>query len=194
MQRPLQIAFHGVPHSAAVESSIREHTDKLEAHHPRMTSCRVVVEAPHRHHKRNRSYCVRVDVAMPGKDAIARSDPAQGPEHDDVYVAIRDAFEATDRALKERARRRHHYLGNQRRQPHAWVVHLEPDLEFGRLETPDGREVYFHRNSVIGGIDHLTTGDEVGFSETQGREGPQASAVALIGANGHHQDVQARRS
>jgi cold shock CspA family protein len=65
--------------------------------------------------------------------------------------------------------------------PQGRVVRLFPEDGFGFLEAPDGREVYFHRNSVLEGFDSLEVGSEVRFAEEQGIEGPQASTVSLVG-------------
>jgi cold shock CspA family protein len=54
--------------------------------------------------------------------------------------------------------------------------------EFGFLRTSDGREIYFHRNSVLdGGFDKLRPGTAVTFVEEQGEQGPQASTVHVTG-------------
>jgi cold shock CspA family protein len=66
--------------------------------------------------------------------------------------------------------------------PHARVAKLFPEEGYGFLETPDGREVYFHRNSVKdSGFDRLEIGTEVRFAEESGEQGPQASAVIIVG-------------
>ena len=53
--------------------------------------------------------------------------------------------------------------------------------DFGRILTPDGREIYFHRNSLLNGnFDKLEVGDEVRFSEEMGDQGPHASTVHLV--------------
>ena len=57
----------------------------------------------------------------------------------------------------------------------------------GFIETPDGREIYFHRNSVLDGdFDRLTVGSEVRFVEEPGEKGAQATTVRMIGK--HHLD------
>ncbi len=53
------------------------------------------------------------------------------------------------------------------------------------IETSDGREIYFHRISVVdNNFDNLAEGDSVHFSEEMGDEGPQASTVHIEGK--HH--------
>jgi cold shock CspA family protein len=65
------------------------------------------------------------------------------------------------------------------------VSKLFPDEGYGFLETPDGREVYFHRNSVLGAdFDRLSIGTEVRFAEEEGEKGLQASTVTVVGK--HH--------
>ena len=50
------------------------------------------------------------------------------------------------------------------------------------LETADGREVYFHLNSVLDdSFDRLTVESEVRFVEEMGEKDPQASTVHLVG-------------
>jgi cold shock CspA family protein len=57
-------------------------------------------------------------------------------------------------------------------------------MDYGIIETAEHREIYFHRNSVLGSdFDNLETGCEVRFVETEGDEGPQASSVQTVGKN-----------
>jgi cold shock CspA family protein len=74
------------------------------------------------------------------------------------------------------------------RPPQARVTRLYPEEGYGFLTTPGGREIYFHRASVLnGGFDRLTIGSEVRFTEEPGEEGPQASSVQIVGHWGHHE-------
>ncbi len=59
---------------------------------------------------------------------------------------------------------------------------IDPLGEFGFIEASDGREIYFHRNSVLnGGFADLSVGARVTFAEEMGDKGPQASTVKLMG-------------
>jgi len=69
---------------------------------------------------------------------------------------------------------------------HGRITFLDVEKEWGWLEPDDGRRIYFHRNSVLGGVDGLAVGDEVRFTEEDGVEGPQASTVDPIGVHGKH--------
>lgn len=106
MPLPLQITFRGMEPSPAVEWRIREKAVKLERFCDRIAGLRVVVDAPHRRHSKGRLYTVRVDLTVPGREILARKGVSQNHAHEDVHVAIRDAFNAAARQLENGARRR----------------------------------------------------------------------------------------
>ncbi|HEX7480328.1 MAG TPA: HPF/RaiA family ribosome-associated protein [Polyangiales bacterium] len=105
MQIPLEVAFKNVERSDAVEARIREKAQKLERFAEQITSCRVVVEAPHHHQHHGHTYDVRIDIHIPGQELVVSGDGSKNPAHADVYVAIRDAFDAAVRQLDDRAQR-----------------------------------------------------------------------------------------
>lgn len=99
MQVPLQIIVRNIPHSAALDARIRDKAAKLEEFDPRITSCRVVVEESSRHRQQSRQFSVRIDLRAPGREIVVNR------EHDeDVYVALRDAFDAARRQLEDAVR------------------------------------------------------------------------------------------
>lgn len=100
MQIPLQVTLKDMPQSDAVESRIREKTEKLSRFYDRIMSCRVVVETPQRHQHQGKLYSVRIDLTVPGAELVANR-----AQDEDVYVAIRDAFVAITRQLEDFARR-----------------------------------------------------------------------------------------
>ena len=100
MQAPLQIAFHGLNASDELEQHIRNKADKLDEFFSRITSCHVVVETPHKHHHQGRQYGVRLNISVPGHEIVINRD-----HHEDVYVALRDAFDAAKRQLEDYARK-----------------------------------------------------------------------------------------
>src|SRR4030067_658036 len=117
-------------------------------------------------------------MPVPGSELVVKREP-----HEDLYVAIRDAFDAARRQLEEHVRRQREAPKTEtaREAPaYARVARLLSAQDHGFLETHDGREVYFHRNSVLnGGFDRLKVGVEVRYTEELGEKGPQASTVAL---------------
>lgn len=174
-----------MPPSEALENHIREKAEKLDLFHDNLTSCRVIVEAPHRHHRKGKLYHVRIDITVPGGELVINREPSKRAAHKDVYVAIRDAFGAARRKLQDYRRRQRRDVKAHDPQPHACVTKLFPDENYGFLETFDGREIYFHRNSVLEpGFDRLQEGMTVYYAEEQGEKGPQASTVKFAGKHG----------
>jgi cold shock CspA family protein len=186
MKLPLEIAFHNLPHSEALEAEVRSKADKLDEFCSQIMRCRVVVEIPHQHHKHGNFYQVRIDLTVPSEEiAINREAPEHAP-YQDVHVAIRDAFDAARRKLEDYVRRHRRDVKTHEPPPHAKVRQLHPEEDYGFLETPDGREIYFHRNSVLHGrFDDLQVGTEVAFVEEPGKKGPQASTVSIVGRHHH---------
>jgi cold shock CspA family protein/ribosome-associated translation inhibitor RaiA len=185
MKLPLQITFRGLPHSDAVEGNIREKAEKLDQFFPQIMSCRVVVESHHKHHHQGNLFHIRIDLTVPGHEIVVSRDRQKHQAHEDVYVAIRDAFDAARRQLEDYARTLRGDVKAHAVPEHGRIIELVPAEDFGRIQTSDGRLVYFHRNSVLGAdFDALAEGDEVRFAEEQGEKGPQASTVHLTGK--HH--------
>jgi cold shock CspA family protein/ribosome-associated translation inhibitor RaiA len=186
MQVPLQIVFEHIGHSDALEAAVRKEAQRLEHFHDRITSARVVIARPqHRHHKGD-TYCVRIHVAVPGGKHIDISrDPAATGRHEDAHVTIRDAFDAAGRQLQDQIRKLEGEVKAHATPPHGTIASLVPERDHGFIATSDGREVYFHRNSVAGTqFEQLKIGQEVRYSESVGDKGPQATSVRLVGK--HH--------
>lgn len=101
METPLQITMHNVPRSDALEARIRESAAKLELFHSRITSCRVTIDQPERHHHQGRQFGVRIDVRAPGHEEVVST----LKHHEDVYVALRDAFDSARRQLEDVVRK-----------------------------------------------------------------------------------------
>lgn len=185
MEVPLNVHFKNMEPSPAVESAVRERVAKLERFADHIISCRVTIEAPHRHHRKGKLFTVMIDVRVPRGEIVASRAPDAHHAHEDVYVALRDAFKAVQRQLKSHVRVSRGKVKNHEVPPHGRVVALKSDQDYGLIETADGRQVYFHRNSVINAdFDRLDLGSEVRFNEEMGDQGPQASSVQVVGK--HH--------
>ena len=104
MKVPAQITFKDIDHSDAIESRVRDKIAKLETYSDRITSCRVVIAAPHRHRHKGKIYDVRIDLTLPGEEIAVAHEGPENHAHEDVYVAIRDSFEAARRQLKRHIR------------------------------------------------------------------------------------------
>lgn len=117
-----QITFRHMLPSDAVLSRIIDRVAQLTKLHPRIMSCRIDVHAPDRHHSRRRLFNIRIDLKVPRRDIVVNRNPTPRQEHKDIYVAIRDAFDALERRLKDTTRRRRgdikaHSKGEPRKPP-----------------------------------------------------------------------------
>ena len=100
MQIPLQITIRDIEQSEALGTHIRSKAKKLDEFFNHIMSCRVVVEMPHKHHQQGKQFSVRIDIGVPGSEIVVNRDHAE-----DVYVALRDAFDAAERQVQEYARK-----------------------------------------------------------------------------------------
>ena len=180
MQGNLQITFRDMPPSEALEARIREKVAKLEQFHPNITSCRVTVEEAHRHQQQGRHFGVRVEVRVPGHDAIV----SRFHHHEDPYVALRDAFGAPRRPGGEPRREPRREVKTHATPQHGKVARLMAEEGFGFIEAADGREFYFSRDNVVHpSFEQLGPGVDVQFFEELAGEGSQARRVS---AGRHH--------
>jgi ribosome-associated translation inhibitor RaiA len=99
---PVQITFRHMETSAAVETRVRELANHLGVFSDKITSCRVVVDSPHRHQHQGKVFNVKVQLALPGEDVVVDMERPDRPGHEDVYVVLRDAFDAAKRQLQQR--------------------------------------------------------------------------------------------
>ncbi len=187
MQIPVQVTFRNMDPSEALEANVRGKAEKLERYFDRVVSCRVVVESPHRRHHKGKLYNVRIDIGVPGKEIVVNHSGPKNHAHEDVYVAVRDAFKSAARRLEDHARKMRGEVKSHEVPPHGKVARLFSYEGYGFVAMSDGREIYFHKNSVVaGGFDRLEVGHEVRVTVAEGEsaEGPQASTVTPIGK--HH--------
>lgn len=170
----LQIKTNDVFLTPEVEGLIQERADHLASFYDRIQSAKLVVEGPTGHHRKGGPFDVRIDLNVPGAVLAVTKQRA-----DDLRVAVRSAFDAAGRQLEDFARKQRPDLSLPVSPPRGRIVRLFNDDGFGFLQAEDGHEVYFHRNSVLGGAwDTLAVGMEVRFAEEPGEKGPQASSVS----------------
>ena len=199
MQSPLQITFRNLTPSATIEEWVRTEADKLDSFYSRVMGCRVVIEVPHRHHRKGSPYHIRIDLTVPGEEIVVKREPNLSHRarqlgetgikkhlevktpHKNLRAAINDAFRAAGRRLQDYARRQR---GDVKSHPSLQVARVGKILKeqgYGFLTSDDGRGIYFHKNSVLNGaFSHLKVGTRVSFVEELGEKGPQASTVRTI--------------
>ena len=182
MQRPLKITSRDFPLSEAVETEIREKASALENYYERLSGCEVTVQAPAiKHHRKGGPFLVGIRLTVPGKElAVDRQ------AEEELSQAIREAFDAARRQLEDYVRELRGAVKTHEASALGRVARLEPELDYGIIETADNREIYFHRNSVLGAdFDTLEIGAKVRFVEEEGEQGPQASTVVVTKVASH---------
>jgi ribosomal subunit interface protein len=179
MQSPVQVTFRDISPSEAVSAHVEKRAAKLDTFFDRITSCHVVVEAPNHQHKHGPRYHVRIDLHVPGKELVVTKNPEERKE--ELHAAVDDAFTDAERVLEEYARQLHAPGKTHLKPPHGLVTKMFVDRGYGFIEGDDGREIYFHRNSVLGApFEKLHVGAKVRFAEEDGDKGPQASTVHVV--------------
>jgi cold shock CspA family protein len=182
MSFPLHLSFRNMAPSAAIEEVIRQKARKLDVFTDHILWCRVVVERVGNLRQHGSLYELRIDLATPGQEIVVQRELKRDSENKDFHVEIREAFDSARRQLEAHAHRRRRDVKTHEEAPHGKVSQLFPDEDYGFLETMEGREIYFHRHSLVNGdFDHLEVGREVAFVEQEGTQGPQASTVRIIG-------------
>lgn len=177
---PIQITCQDFPISDSIRHEVRNYAGHLEYLYGRIIRCELFIRMPHRHKQKGRIFHVTIRLHMPGPDVVASRELEEDAAHEVLHIALADGFRAVERRLEEQARRMRGEVKRRMVQPRGRVVWLDVEGEFGFLETEDGQEVYFHRNSVIGDPSRIRVGSKVRFHLEDGDNGPQASSLHLI--------------
>jgi cold shock CspA family protein len=185
MQTAVEIDFQGLNADSALRRLVEKHVATMEERFGEFAWCRVVIKAPSDHHRNGAPYDVNIHILLHrGRDVDIGRATADDVRRADPVFAVNDAFRRALRRLQERARRRRGEVKSHNGLSVATVKSINGH-DFGFLETADGREIYFHRNSVLNdGFVQLAPGARVTYCEETGLKGPQASTVKLLGKHG----------
>lgn len=100
MNSAFQVVFHNIDQSSALTDVVNKRVSKLRRFSNAILGGRVVLDCPHRNHHKGKVYAVSLDIHMPSREVHVKQDQHDKPAHQDLYVAIRDAFNAAERQLK----------------------------------------------------------------------------------------------
>jgi len=181
MDTPLEIAFHNIESSDALEQKIRDRVDRMHRFFHHINSVRVAVEAPHRSQVNAQEFHVRIVARVPDDELVVSRDPGDRWTHHDAFLAVRDAFEAMEKQLEAHSQKVRGDVKHHPMPPQGRVRRLFPD--YGFIATTDHREIYFHRNALVDAdFDSLKEGTPVELTVVYGEspEGPQATTVRPI--------------
>lgn len=183
METPIEVDFQGMDANPPMRESILERVAMLEQRFGRITAGRVVVIGPTTRHQSGGIYEIHIRLSLPdGREVNIARTPQDDERHANPDYAINDAFKRARRQLQDRVRKLRGKIKTHEGEPSGAVARIDADGGFGFIETSDGRDIYFHRNSVLkDGFSRLQIGTRVTFSEEEGEKGPQASTVRIAG-------------
>ncbi len=133
MSTPISITFSKTRSTPWLAAEIESRVKRLCATCTDVQSCRVVVDIPHRRHRRGNRFRIRIELSVPGEDlAVTRdanvhatvkdSDEATWRKrhdveavHRDIRLVLTDAFDAARRQLRDYAQLRRGEVKRHRR-------------------------------------------------------------------------------
>jgi len=171
----LQVEGRNVTVRKAWQEKIENEKERLLRHHPGLIhNLRVAIEGT-THHKEG-GYEVRVIASVPNDTVVVKR------KGEKVRALLGDAFDTLGYQLKELQRKRRQtnkvQEGAVSSASEGVIKKIFPNEEYGFIATPDGREIYFHENSLKElAFDEINEGDVVNFGEGEGDKGPCAAWV-----------------
>lgn len=100
MTNDIQIVFHSIDQTDALTEAVAKRIDKLERYCDQIINGRVVLDSPHNHHHKGKVYSVSIEIHTPQIEVRVNQEQHDKQAHEDLYVAIRDAFNVAERQLR----------------------------------------------------------------------------------------------
>ncbi|MBE9055067.1 MULTISPECIES: HPF/RaiA family ribosome-associated protein [Sphaerospermopsis] len=181
-----EITYRNLDKSEAIDNLVHEKIAKLENICNYINSCHIAIEKIHDRPRSGSPYRVRIDLTVPpGHELAAEKNPGEGVQYQPLDAVVRETFDAMRQQLVKltQLQRASEQSGRyeEAQESTGLVTKLFREDGYGFLKTLDGREIYFHQNSVLHHeFDRLEIGTGVHFSLEDGEEGPQASTVKIV--------------
>ena len=191
MQVPLEITCKGFDLTPKLRDVVEKYASRLDKVCDHVISCRLIAEHPHDRPEGGNEFRITLLIRMPpNHEVVVKRSTTEGREPEALPKVIRDVFQSAARQCREISRLQRNQVKRHPEQETAGiVVRLAPEDDYGFLRALDGRDVYFHRNSVLNGdFNRMTIGTGVRYMEEAGEEGPQATTVAIVDKPGVHRD------
>jgi cold shock CspA family protein/ribosome-associated translation inhibitor RaiA len=183
MKMPIDIVYRGVEKNAALDQLIHTKAENLETVCDHIIGCHIAIEKAHENPEHGTPYRVRLDLTVPPQhEIVVDRNPGKGIQYTPLETLVRDAFDVAKRQLRDLTEQQQNRTKQHPEQAVAGIItKLFPSQGYGFLKDLDGREIYFHRNSVIHeDYAQLSVGAGVQFFVSEGQNGPQASTVRLL--------------
>jgi ribosomal subunit interface protein len=180
---PIEISFTGTDASESIKQLVDEEAAKLERVCDHISSCRVAVDKHPRPQRSRNPWRVRVEVHVPPRHTlVAVHEPHESNVHEPLSVVVKHTFDSMRKQLRKLVeKQQRHVKTHPEQESVALVARLFPEEGYGFIKTPEGRDIYFHRNAVLHqDFERLEPGTAVRFVEAEGEEGPQASTVQVV--------------
>jgi ribosomal subunit interface protein len=175
MPAAIEIRFLGIAPSPAVEAAVQRKSARLGRFSQALMSCRVSIDAAHKHQHQGHPYRIRIDVTLPGHELVV-----DRVEHEDVYVALRHAFDSMRRQLAQTMQRRRGQIKKHSEPLHGAVIQIDAESRYGLIETPDGTHYWFSPENLAGmPFEHITLGTPVQFLPELAAQGLQAKRISV---------------
>ena len=186
MQLPVEISYRGVDKSDEIEALVQGKADRLNKFCDHITRCDVIIERPNHAQHSGSPFHVRIDLTVPpGHELVQNEKPTKHDMHEPLTKVINDAFHHMERQLTDLVDRQQQRVKTHAEQPTALVSKLFPADGYGFITDLQGRDVYFHRDSVVNGdFERLKVGVEVRYEETQSDKGAHATTVHIVSTGG----------
>lgn len=127
MSNDFQIVFHNIDQSDAITGNVNKRIEKLKRYSNDIMGGRVVLDSPHNHQHKGKVYSVVLEIHTPNREIVVNQDQHDNHAHEDMYVAIRDAFNAAERQIKSVDKKR-------RKSPPGFVDPI-PEVDEAELEA-----------------------------------------------------------
>ena len=174
----LQVEARNLEMRKVWQDKIDEEKTRLERHHAGFIHhLRVTVEGT-AHHKEG-GYELRVVASIPNDTVVVKR------KGEKVVPIVVDAFNTLGMQLKEHQRKRRQSFKaapeeSKGTSSEGIVKSIYPYESYGFIVTSQGREIYFHENSLKDvTMNQLSEGDGVKFGEAEGDKGPCATWVKV---------------
>ncbi|PCJ25603.1 MAG: ribosomal subunit interface protein [SAR86 cluster bacterium] len=100
MTNEIQVVFHNIDQTDALTEAVQKRIQKLSRFCDQIINGRVVLDSPHNNHHKGRVYSVSLEIHTPNLEVRVNQDQHDNHAHEDLYVAIRDAFNVAERQLR----------------------------------------------------------------------------------------------
>lgn len=182
METPVEIDYQGMVATGDLRDAITRRLQQFEERFGRITAGRVALKTPSGHHHTGGLFEINIHLALPdGSEVNVGHTRQDDRRYADLHFALNHNLQASAPPAAGQGAKAGGTVKSHWGQSVGIVRQLDPLGEFGFIETSEGREIYFHRNSVLNGdFSRLTVNARVSYAEEEGDKGPQASTVRLL--------------